>query len=83
MGYLPASYILHLKILNFQTSVCNTSNSKMYEIDVLLPSSECMNISRKYVSENYKIILSVSRRLRKSILTNIFNESFCTVVCNN
>ena len=75
-GYLPASYVLDLKIIKFQNSIQTISNSIVCIIDMLVPSSERKCIAEIYTGtqSNWQSFLNVSQKLRKGIMFDVFQS---------
>jgi len=65
-----------MKILNFQTSILKNENILTYIIYKLLPDDESLDISKKYVSDNWQVFAGASHNLRKKIVLNYFNDKY-------
>jgi len=76
MGYIPASALRDLKILNFQNSILKNENTLTYRINKLLPDYDSLDISKKYVSDNWQVFGFASHNLRKKIVLNYFNDKY-------
>jgi len=76
MGYLPASYLLDLKTLNFHYSLVKNVNSLSFVISKVSASTEVNTTSQRHCPNSWQTFQKMPHSIRKKILFNTLYDKF-------